>query len=158
MLVIGVDPGLTTTGYALLEEGKGSVVAKLYGTVSPPKGKALAIRLEYLFSNMLEILKDLKPDVMAIEDTFHHKNFKSALMLGQARGVLILAAAMLGIHCVEFAPKKVKMSVVGNGNATKEQVQYMVSQILKLKEPPKSFDVSDALAIGLCYINQNKYV
>ena len=75
MLVIGVDPGLTTTGYALLEDGKGSVVAKLYGTVSPPKGKALAIRLEYLFSNMLEILKDLKPDVMAIEDTFHHKNY-----------------------------------------------------------------------------------
>lgn len=158
MLVFGVDPGLTTTGYALLEEANGKVTAKLYGTINPPKGKQLADRLEYLFSKSTDILKDLSPDVMAIEDTFHHKNFKSALMLGQARGILILAAARLGIHCVEFAPKKVKMSVVGNGNATKEQVQYMVSQILKLKEIPKSFDVTDALAIGLCYINQNKYV
>ncbi|MBT3216165.1 MAG: crossover junction endodeoxyribonuclease RuvC [Candidatus Marinimicrobia bacterium] len=158
MQVIGIDPGLSATGYALLEENKGKVIAKMYGTITPPKGKTLADRLEYLFSKSTEIIKEIQPDVMAIEDTFFHKNFKSALMLGQARGVLILAAARMGIHCVEFAPKKVKMSVVGNGNASKEQVQYMVKQILKLKEMPKSLDISDAMAIGLCYINQNKYL
>lgn len=79
-------------------------------------------------------------------------------MLGQARGMVILAAAQHDIPCTEFAPKKVKLSVVGNGNATKEQVQYMVQNILKLKEVPTPIDSSDALAVGLCYINQQQFV
>jgi crossover junction endodeoxyribonuclease RuvC len=104
------------------------------------------------------LLEKFEPHAMAIEDTFFSKNVKSALLLGQARGVLLLAAASKGIPSVEYAPRKVKQSVVGNGAADKKQVQYMVQQILKMDEPPKPLDTSDALAIGLCYINQNKYL
>ncbi len=107
---------------------------------------------------MAELLEKFEPKSMAIEDTFHNKNVKSALLLGQAKGVLLLAAASKGIQSVDYAPRKVKQSVVGNGAADKSQVQYMVQQILKMGEPPKPLDVSDALAIGLCHINQNKYL
>ena len=107
---------------------------------------------------MTELLEKFEPQAMAIEDTFFSKNVKSALLLGQARGVLLLAAASKGIPSVEYAPRKVKQSVVGNGAADKKQVQYMVQQILKMDETLKPLDISDALAIGLCHINQNKYL
>ena len=107
---------------------------------------------------MTELLEKFEPQAMAIEDTFFSQNVKSALLLGQARGVLLLAAASKGIPSVEYAPRKVKQSVVGNGAADKKQVQYMVQQILRMDEPPKPMDTSDALAIGLCHINQNKYL
>jgi crossover junction endodeoxyribonuclease RuvC len=107
---------------------------------------------------MTELLEKFEPNAFAIEDTFFSQNVKSALLLGQARGVLLLAAASKGIPSMDYAPRKVKQSVVGNGAADKTQVQYMVQQILKMDEPPKPLDVSDALAIGLCHINQNKYL
>jgi crossover junction endodeoxyribonuclease RuvC len=107
---------------------------------------------------MTELLEKFEPNDFAIEDTFFSQNVKSALLLGQARGVLLLAAASKGIPTMDYAPRKVKQSVVGNGAADKKQVQYMVQQILEMKEPPKPLDVSDALAIGLCHINQNKYI
>lgn len=158
MRVIGIDPGLTATGYGILDEEKGKVAARSYGVIRPPTDKPLAERLDHLFENISKIIGECRPDILAIEDTFHQKNFKSALLLGQARGVIILAAARLQVPCVEYAPRKVKQSVVGNGNATKEQVQYMVSQILQLKKKPSPLDSSDALAVGLCYLNQNKWV
>ena len=129
-----------------------------YGTIKPPAKESLPNRLEYLNSHMTELLEKFEPQTMAIEDTFHSRNVKSALLLGQARGVLLLAAASKGIPSVDYAPRKVKQSVVGNGSADKKQVQYMVQQILKMKEPPNPLDISDALAIGLCHINQNKYL
>ena len=95
--------------------------------------------------------------MIAIEDTFYQKNVKSALALGQARGALLLAGANAGIPCSEFAPRKVKQSVTGNGAATKEQVQFMVQKILQLDKAPTPIDASDALAIGLCYLNQPKW-
>ena len=120
--------------------------------------ESLANRLEYLNSHMTELLEKFEPNDFAIEDTFFSQNVKSALLLGQARGVLLLAAASKGIPTMDYSPRKVKQSVVGNGAADKKQVQYMVQQILEMKEPPKPLDVSDALAIGLCHINQNKYI
>ena len=129
-----------------------------YGTIKPKSKDTLPKRLNYLFEEMNKILDQFSPDVMAIEDAFYSKNVKSAMTLGQARGSLILAAAQADIPIHEFAPRKVKMSVCGNGAASKEQVSYMVTQILKLKEPPKPLDVSDAMAVGLCYINQAKFV
>ena len=91
-------------------------------------------------------------------DAFYSKNVKSAMRLGQARGSLILAAAQANISVHEFAPRKVKMSVCGNGAASKEQVSYMVTQILKLNEPPKPMDITDAMAVGICYLNQTKFL
>ena len=156
--VIGVDPGLSITGFGILDYKGANIQVVAYGTIKPPAGEALPNRLEYLNSHMTELLEKFEPKAMAIEDTFFSKNVKSALLLGQARGVLLLAAASKGIPSVEYAPRKVKQSVVGNGAADKKQVQYMVQQILKMDEPIKPLDISDALAIGLCHINQNKYL
>ncbi len=156
--VIGVDPGLSITGFGILDYKGANIQVVAYGTIKPPADEALPNRLEYLNSHMTELLEKFEPQAMAIEDTFFSKNVKSALLLGQARGVLLLAAASKGIPSVEYAPRKVKQSVVGNGAADKKQVQYMVQQILKMDEPLKPLDISDALAIGLCHINQNKYL
>ena len=156
--VIGVDPGLTITGFGILDYNGGQIRTVAFGTIKPPAKEALPNRLEYLNSHMTELLEKFEPNAFAIEDTFFSQNVKSALLLGQARGVLLLAAASKGIPSMDYAPRKVKQSVVGNGAADKTQVQYMVQQILKMDEPPKPLDVSDALAIGLCHINQNKYL
>lgn len=156
--VIGVDPGLTITGFGILDYKGGQIRTVAFGTIKPPAKESLPNRLEYLNSHMIELLEKFEPNAFAIEDTFFSQNVKSALLLGQARGVLLLAAASKGIPSMDYAPRKVKQSVVGNGAADKTQVQYMVQQILKMDEPPKPLDVSDALAIGLCHINQNKYL
>ena len=158
MRVLGVDPGLGITGFSIMDTKRNQTHLSAYGTIKPKPKDSLPKRLNYLFEEMNKILDQFSPDVMAIEDAFYSKNIKSAMTLGQARGSLILAAAQADIPVHEFAPRKVKMSVCGNGAASKEQVSYMVTQILKLKEPPKPLDVSDAMAVGLCYINQAKFV
>ena len=158
MRVLGVDPGLGITGFSIMDTKRNQTHLSAYGTIKPKPKDSLPKRLNYLFEEMNKILDQFSPDVMAIEDAFYSKNVKSAMILGQARGSLILAAAQADISVHEFAPRKVKMSVCGNGAASKEQVSYMVTQILKLKEPPKPMDVSDAMAVGLCYINQAKFV
>ena len=158
MRILGVDPGLGITGFSILDTKRNQTHLSAYGTIKPKTKDSLPKRLNYLFEEMNKILDQFSPDVMAIEDAFYSKNVKSAMTLGQARGSLILAAAQADIPVHEFAPRKVKMSVCGNGAASKEQVSYMVTQILKLKEPPKPLDVSDAMAVGLCYINQAKFV
>ncbi|HIF83511.1 MAG TPA: crossover junction endodeoxyribonuclease RuvC [Candidatus Marinimicrobia bacterium] len=158
MRVLGVDPGLGITGFSIMDTKRNQTHLSAYGTIKPKPKDSLPKRLNYLFEEMNKILDQFSPDVMAIEDAFYSKNVKSAMTLGQARGSLILAAAQADISVHEFAPRKVKMSVCGNGAASKEQVSYMVTQILKLKEPPKPLDVSDAMAVGLCYINQAKFV
>lgn len=157
MRVIGFDPGINITGFGILDYNKRDAKAHGYGVIRPPKNKSLPERLNYLHEETMKLLNEFKPDVIAVEDTFYSKNFKSAMMLGQARGMVILAAARNDLPCSEFAPRKVKQSVVGNGNASKEQVQYMVQNILKLKDTPTPFDSSDALAVGICYINQHKF-
>ena len=158
MRVLGVDPGLGITGFSIMDTKRNQTHLSAYGTIKPKPKDSLPKRLNYLFEEMNKILDQFSPDVMAIEDAFYSKNVKSAMTLGQARGSLILAAAQADISVYEFAPRKVKMSVCGNGAASKEQVSYMVTQILKLKEPPKPLDVSDAMAVGLCFINQAKFV
>ena len=158
MRVLGVDPGLGITGFSILDTKRNQTHLSAYGTIKPKPKDTLPKRLNYLFEEMNKILDQFSPDIMAIEDAFYSKNVKSAMILGQARGALILSAAQADIPVHEYAPRKVKMSVCGNGAASKEQVSYMVTQILKLKEPPKPLDVSDAMAVGLCYINQARFV
>lgn len=155
MRVIGFDPGINVTGFGILDYNKRHTQAFGYGVIRSPRNKPAQKRLHYIYQEVLKLIKDFKPNMIAVEDTFYHKNFKSALMLGQARGVVLLAAEQEHIPCAEFAPKRIKQSVAGNGNASKEQVQYMVKQILNLKDTPAPFDSSDALAVGLCFINSN---
>lgn len=157
MRVLSVDPGLGITGFSILDTIKNQPHLMAYGTIKPKPKDTLPKRLNYLFIELNKILDQFSPDVMAIEDAFYSKNVKSAMTLGQARGSLILAAAQADIPVYEFAPRKVKQSVCGNGAASKEQIAFMVTQILKLKETPTPLDVSDAMAVGLCYINQAKF-
>jgi|TARA_B100001250_G_scaffold351918_1_gene324334 crossover junction endodeoxyribonuclease RuvC len=157
MRVLSIDPGIGITGFSIIDSNMQKSSLSAYGTIKPKPKDSLPKRLNYLFEEVNKILDQFSPDVLAVEDTFYSKNVKSAMILGQARGSIILAAAQADIPIHEFAPRKVKLSVCGNGAASKEQVSYMVTKILRLKEPPKPLDVSDAMAVGLCYINQSKF-
>ena len=101
---------------------------------------------------MEELIRTFSPTILSIEDVFYGKNVKSAVTLGQARSVIMLSGAKSDIDIYEFAPRKLKQSVCGNGSATKEQVQFMVTQILNLETPPKPIDITDAMAVGLCFV------
>ena len=156
--IIGVDPGLNNTGFGILDYKGSKIKVVAYGLVSPPAKESIPNRLEYLNSHMNDLIDKFNPQSMAIEDSFYSQNVKSAILLGQARGVLLLSAASKGIPSMVYAPKKVKQSVTGSGSATKKQVKYMVEKILNINKPITSLDITDALAIGLCHINQNKYL
>ena len=158
MRVIGIDPGIGITGFSIIDHSRLETSLIAYGVIRPPKKQGLEKRLFYLFNEMNKLNDKFEPDVLAIEDSFYSKNVKSAMILGQARGTILLSAARASIKVAEFAPRKVKLSVCGKGSASKEQVQFMVSQILKLKDPPKPMDISDAMAVGLCLINQNRFL
>ena len=158
MRVLGIDPGIGITGFSIIDHSRLETSLIAYGAIRPPKKQGLEKRLFYLFNEMNKLNDKFEPDVLAIEDSFYSKNVKSAMILGQARGTILLSAARASIKVAEFAPRKVKLSVCGKGSASKEQVQFMVSQILKLKDPPKPMDISDAMAVGLCLINQNRFL
>ena len=158
MRVIGIDPGIGITGFSIIDHSRLETSLIAYGAIRPPKKQGLEKRLFYLFNEMNQLNDKFDPDILAIEDSFYSKNVKSAMILGQARGTILLSAARASIKVAEFAPRKVKQSVCGNGSATKEQVQFMVSQILKLKDSPNPIDISDAMAVGLCFINQNRFL
>ncbi len=158
MRVLGVDPGLGITGFSILDSKRNKTNLLAYGTIKSNSKDNLPKRLNYIFEEINKILDQFSPDVLAIEDAFYSNNVKSAMVLGQARGTIILSAAQANLPVYEFAPRKVKMSVCGNGAATKEQVSYMVGKILQLKQTPKPLDVSDAMAVGICFINQEKFL
>ena len=149
MVIVGIDPGIRVTGFGVIKKN-GKLTVLSCGTITPPTKESMAERLKYLYQDAISIIDKYKPDLLAIESTFHQKNVRSALILGQAKGSILLAAANSNVPTVEYAPRKVKAAVVGNGSATKEQVQYMVQRILKLNSMPKQYDVSDALAIAYC--------
>ena len=136
--IIGVDPGLNKTGFGILDYKGSQVKTVAYGLISPPSKESLPNRLEYLHSHMNELIDKFQPITMAIEDSFYSQNVKSAILLGQARGVLLLSAASKGIPSMVYAPRKVKQSVTGSGSASKEQTKYMVEKILNVKKTIKS--------------------
>jgi crossover junction endodeoxyribonuclease RuvC len=123
------------------------------GTIRLSKTKTLPVRLEQVFRGLTAELVRWRPDAVAIEEVFYSVNAKSALKLGQVRGVALLAAACQGLPVAEYAPLKIKSSVVGYGLAKKEQVQFMVARLLELAEAPQSADAADALAIAICHIH-----
>ena len=158
MRVIGFDPGLSATGFGVIEsDNQKNIHHVVNGVLRPPRKMKLPERLNYLYKNSMDLVKMHKPGALAIEDTFYHKNIKSAMSLGQAKGTLLLVGAHIEIPCIEFAPRKVKLSVVGNGAASKEQVNFMICKLLNLKDGTIPNDASDALAIALCYIHQMKF-
>ena len=129
-----------------------------YGVIRPSKKDRLEKRLLHLYDEVSSIISKFHPTIMAMEDSFYSKNVKSAVTLGQARSAIMLSGAKSDIDIYEFAPRKVKQSVCGNGSATKEQVQFMVTQILNLDKPPKPIDITDAMAVGLCFVNNYQVI
>ncbi len=156
--LIGIDPGIMITGFCVLDFFKSKTKLVAYGTIKPPRKDRLERRLMHLYDEVFSVISRFCPSVMVIEDSFYSKNVKSAVVLGQARSVIMLAGAKSKIDIYEFAPRKIKQSVCGNGSATKEQVQYMVAQILNLKEIPKPIDITDAMAVGICFVNNFKVI
>ncbi|MEL0066900.1 MAG: crossover junction endodeoxyribonuclease RuvC [Gammaproteobacteria bacterium] len=154
-VILGIDPGSRTTGYGLIRIENGKQTYLDSGCVRIVKANEtlpLADRLRIVFDSISNLIADYHPDEVAIEKVFLSKNADSALKLGQARGVAIVAAAVHAIDVAEYSALEVKKSVVGTGRATKEQVQHMVTAILSLSSTPQA-DAADALAIALCHAN-----
>lgn len=150
MRILGLDPGIRCTGYGLISiQGRQPTLVD-YGTIIPTVDAGIGERLSEIYNDLSQFMEMTRPDMVAIESTFYGMNVKSAMILGQAHGVAILCAAHQKLPVVEYAPRKVKLALTGNGRASKEQVQFMVRQILKMDHIPQPLDASDALAIALC--------
>jgi crossover junction endodeoxyribonuclease RuvC len=157
MRVFGIDCGTEFTGYGVVEVDCEARMPRLQhvaaGTIRLNKKEKTPQRLAQVYSELIAAMALYEPEVAAIEEVFFSANAKSALKLGQVRGVAMLAAASQGLEVVEYAPLKIKSSVVGYGLAAKEQVQFMVTRLLELDRAPDSADAADALAIAICHIH-----
>lgn len=157
-LALGIDPGTATTGYGLVRlMPDGELVAVAYGIISTPKEASAAERLVMLFDALNKLLKKYKPDTAAVEKLFFQSNVKTALAVGQARGVAMLCLQKAGIEPFEYTPNEVKQAVVGYGGADKRQIQEMVRALLQLDSIPKPDDAADALAIAITHLNTKRY-
>jgi crossover junction endodeoxyribonuclease RuvC len=154
MRVLGIDCGGAYTGYGVVEIHTGGRLSCLTcGAIKLSTREALPRRLSRIFTQLGEIIAEHQPDQVAIEDVFYALNVKSALKLGQVRGVAMLAAATAGLEVAEYSPLTIKSSVVGYGRAEKQQVQHMVTRLLQLAQAPEPMDASDALAIAICHLH-----
>lgn len=156
MIILGIDPGSHVCGYGILQLENNRIVAAGCDVIKINSTLELAERLAVIYSEIDQVIDEYKPDIAAVETIFYGKNIKSAFTLGHARGAILLALAQRKIKIVEYSPREVKKSVVGNGNASKEQVEYMVKKILKINIKPETQDATDALANALCLFNKIK--
>ena len=157
-LALGIDPGTATTGYGLVRlMPDGELVSVAYGIISTPKEASAAARLVMLFDALNKLLKKYKPDTAAVEKLFFQSNVKTALAVGQARGVVMLCLQKAGIEPFEYTPNEVKQAVAGYGGADKRQIQEMVRALLQLEGIPKPDDAADALAIAITHLNTKRY-
>jgi crossover junction endodeoxyribonuclease RuvC len=154
MRVLGIDCGGAYTGYGVVEiHPQGRLCCLTSGAIALSLREPLPRRLGRIFAGLGDIIAQYQPDEVAIEDVFYALNVKSALKLGQVRGVAMLAAATAGLEVAEYSPLTIKSSVVGYGRAEKQQVQHMVTRLLDLAQPPEPLDASDALAIAICHLH-----
>ncbi|MGE5841936.1 MAG: crossover junction endodeoxyribonuclease RuvC [Deltaproteobacteria bacterium] len=156
MIVLGVDPGSRVTGYGLIERKDHSLACLHAGTFGTSLNRPFFERIHEIFQAMTEIMNRYRPEEMAIEDLFFHKNLESALKIGHARGAVLIAAVQNRVRIFEYSPLEIKKSVVGYGRATKEQVRSMTQVILKMKILPP-LDASDALATAICHLNWTRF-
>lgn len=155
--VLGIDPGITNTGYGMVVEESGRMSALGHGSIKTRSSDSMSHRLDTLYKRLVDVIRDLSPDIVAIEDLFVNTNLKTAIAVGQARGVILLACEHAGVAWAQYTPLQVKMAVAGNGNATKDQVQYMVEALLKMKGSPATSHASDALAMAICHLQSVKF-
>jgi crossover junction endodeoxyribonuclease RuvC len=155
MRVLGIDCGTEFTGFGVAEQCHGDRNLRYIacGAIQASKRDLLPARLAHIYATLRALVETHKPDIVAIEEVFYSVNAKSALKLGQVRGVAMLAASSCGLQVAEYAPLAIKSAVVGYGRADKQQVQYMVMQLLKLNQIPEPADAADALAIAICHLH-----
>ncbi len=156
--ILGIDPGTNILGYAILEVEANHLRIIDFGVISLLKYEEHTEKLKEIFLQLQEIIETYRPEHMAIEAPFYGKNVQSMLKLGRAQGVSMAAAITMGLTIEEYAPKKVKQSITGNGNASKEQVAAMLENILKIKIESKYLDATDALGVAVCHFNQKGLV
>lgn len=155
MITIGIDPGLGTTGYGIVQLTSTNSYQPIdYGAILTPTKLPLSKRLQVLYDSLTELLRRYQPDYGAVERLFFARNITTAITVGQARGVAMLALAQAGLEVVEYSPPEIKEAVTGYGNAEKHQIQVMVQSLLGLKETPKPDDAADGLAIAICHLQR----
>ena len=154
-IILGLDPGTNVMGYGVILVKSSTLKLLQFGVIHLSKYESHELKLKKIFDRVISILDEFNPDEVALEAPFYGKNVQSMLKLGRAQGVAMSAALFRQIPIVEYAPKKVKQSVTGNGNASKEQVAKMLMTLFKFKEAPKLMDATDALAVAVCHHYQN---
>ncbi|HWR40958.1 MAG TPA: crossover junction endodeoxyribonuclease RuvC [Patescibacteria group bacterium] len=153
MLAMGIDPGTAICGYGVVELKGSRLIAHHQGAVLTSPSLPAAERLQVIYQDLDKLFKQYQPDIVGVEQLFFNKNVTTALSVGQARGVILLAAVQNSVPIVEYTPLQVKQSVVGYGKATKEQVIFMTQRLLNLPDKPHPDDVADALAIAICTLH-----
>ncbi len=152
MLILGIDPGVATVGFALLDAGPGQQQRLVTcGAITTPAGLRLSARLMQIESDLHALITQFSPDVMAVEELFFSKNVTTGIAVAHARGVILLAAEREGIPIFEYKPKQIKQAVTGYGGAEKRQVMEMTRRLLNLKDTPRPDDAADAVAVALCH-------
>ena len=156
MIILGIDPGTAITGYGVVSHEGNHLKRITFGAVRTGPELPMPVRLSRIYKEVSTIITEYRPEVVAVEELFFNKNVRTALAVGQARGVILLAAETAGLSIVEYTPLQVKQAVVGYGRAEKLQVQEMVRMLLCLTEIPKPDDAADALAIAICHAHSRK--
>lgn len=150
--ILGIDPGSQITGLGVIDVYDGrDLKLCYYGSIRTNRNEILPLRLKQIYEGLIAIINEYHPDYVALEDIFYSENVKTAIVMGQARGVSLLAPVNMGIVPAEYSPREVKLAVVGNGNASKDQVHFMVKNMLNIKEDISPDDASDALAVAICH-------
>jgi len=157
MLILGIDPGLATTGYGLVSEKAGRLVAVEFGVIRTSSRKPLPERLGTITNAIADLTAQLRPDCASVEEIFSAVNIKTALLLGHVRGAILTELCRQGLPVHEYSALQIKQAAVGYGRATKEQVAEMMRELLGLAEPPRPADAADALAAAICHLHSEKF-
>jgi crossover junction endodeoxyribonuclease RuvC len=157
LLILGIDPGIAILGFGLVRYEANKFTVIDYGAITTEAGVPMSERLTGIYDGLIDIIEKYKPDAYAVEELFFNKNIKTALTVGHARGVAVLAGCKSGVKVYEYTPLQVKQAVAGYGRAEKSQIQQMVKILLNLREIPKPDDVADALAVAICHGNSSNF-
>jgi crossover junction endodeoxyribonuclease RuvC len=157
MIILGLDPGTATTGYGIIEANDGRLSLITYGVIKTPASESTSKRLQMIYEELNELITTYHPDGAGVEEVFFGRNITTAISVGQARGVLLLALANANIPVGEYSPPKIKDTVTGYGNADKAQVQLMVRNLLGLEETPRPDDAADGLAVAITHYEYQRF-
>lgn len=157
MRIMGIDPGIAIVGFGFVDKQGSQMKPVQYGSIQTEAGLSVSVRLRQIYESMQKLLETYKPDEIAVEKLFFTKNVTNGIIVGQARGVILLACELAGVPVYEYTPMQVKQAVTGYGGAEKKQIQEMVRLLLKLKEAPKPDDTADALAVAITHAQFRAY-